>query len=80
MNEVEKLAGFARDFIIYLLNHNSEFFGSEWSEDICPILTQHGLMEKVKYDPDIHGYIEDAEPGYDIWMFKKEILDYLTND
>lgn len=45
------------------------FCQSEMSEEILPLAAQAGLCSKVTYDPEIHGDIQDAEPGSEIWWW-----------
>jgi hypothetical protein len=44
-----------------------DFCGDEWSEEVLPLAQKAGLCGRVIYDPDKHGYIEDGEPGHEIW-------------
>ncbi len=56
--------------LIYLRYRESEFFFSdEDSENIMPLALMAGLAERVIFDPDIHGEIEDADPGQAIWRW-----------
>ena len=65
---LEKYATFGHKF--YDLIRNKDYwFGDEWSEDVMPFAVEAGLAVQVKYDPEIHGQIEDAEPGYDVWIW-----------
>ena len=50
-----------------------DFCGDAWSEEVLPLAEKAGLCARVKYDPEKHGYIEDAEPGHDIWWWGDDI-------
>jgi hypothetical protein len=45
------------------------FFEVEESEDFMCMAEQCGMAHQANYDPDIHGMVDDAEPGDRIWVF-----------
>ncbi len=61
------------DLLLWIRNEGENYWGSDWSEDICPILERHGLMCREPYDPDKHGSV-DADPGMIIWTFTPDGL------
>ena len=58
-----------RDILAWMRNGYNGFFGAEWSEELMPIFTRHGFAERVAYDPEKHGEVEECEPGDMIWRF-----------
>jgi len=61
--------GFGVDMLRWIREHSKEFFGDEWSLDICPIMAKYGLLVREPYDPEVHGEDVGAEPGEEIWAF-----------
>lgn len=65
---------FGRDMLAWARSREN-FFGDEDSEKFMEIAEKHGLVQRVKYDPALHGEIEDAEPGCDVWWFGNSASD-----
>lgn len=49
----------------------AHFCSDEWSEDVLPLAKQAGLCSQVNYDPEVHGWGIEAEPGDEIWFWGK---------
>jgi hypothetical protein len=53
------------------LRTDENYFGTEGSLDEMEDAIACGLADAVKYDPELHGYIEgDPEPGDEIWIWR----------
>jgi phage terminase large subunit-like protein len=61
---------FGEEMWKYIVNHE-HFCWEEISEDILPLAEKAGLCERVVYDSRIHGDIEEAEDGCEIWWWGK---------
>jgi hypothetical protein len=64
-----RFAHFGEAMWRYITKLGGDFCGEEISEDILPLAQAAGLCSRVKYDPDIHGAIIEAEPGDEIWWW-----------
>jgi hypothetical protein len=64
-----RFAHFGEAMWRYITKLGGDFCGEEISEDILPLAQAAGLCSRVKYDPDIHGAIIEADPGDEIWWW-----------
>jgi hypothetical protein len=64
---------FGVDMLRWVREHHWEFFGEEWSVEVCPILLKHGFVAREPYDPEVHGEDVEAEPGEAIWTFTERL-------
>jgi len=62
------VAMFGREVLAAILADRN-FFDSEESEKWCELLAKFGYAERITYDPEKHGQIDNAEPGFDVWIF-----------
>lgn len=58
---------FGRDVWKWIEDQGGEFCATEICEELLPMALSAGLCQRVPYDPDKHGDIEDADPGDEIW-------------
>ena len=65
----ERSAACLRDILAWARGGYADFFGREESEDLMPLFMKHGFAERVCYDPEKHGAIDDVESGDPIWWF-----------
>ena len=64
-----RLAKFGELMWERLLKILPEYLGEEESQEVMEIAEQCGLCVWTRYDPEIHGYVEDAEEGGMIWFW-----------
>lgn len=64
-----RFARFGEALWQYIIKRGGDFCRDEISEDILPLAEAAGLCCRVKYDPEIHGDMIDAEPGCEIWWW-----------
>jgi hypothetical protein len=44
------------------------------TDDLMRLAEKHGRSKRVKYNPDIHGTVEDSEPGDEIWWWGDDLM------
>ena len=60
---------FAREMLKYWLDNPEHLFEDEFGWEIVEqVMLPTGMVEKVKYDPDEHGFI-DCDPGDEICVW-----------
>lgn len=64
----QPVAEFGSAALRHILNDRS-FFEKEESEEWCALLAKHGYVERVNYDPEVHGEIDFADGGDEVWIF-----------
>ena len=52
---------------------DGRFMESEDGDELTEKAWHAGLVERVKYEPADHGFIEEAEPGDEIWWFREHV-------
>jgi len=67
-----RFAIFGEEVWNYLKGVLPEFLGDEFSEDLLPLAEKAGLALRTKYDPEIHGEIDDCVKGDMIWFWGNE--------
>lgn len=63
----EALADFGEAVLRRLIHCYQDERLDEWCEDLTQIAHQYELAERVKYNPDEHGFIDGPRPGDEIW-------------
>ena len=43
-------------------------------DDLMKLAEKHGRAKRVVFDPEIHGCIEEAEPGSEIWYWGDSLM------
>lgn len=63
---------FGRDVWEWIKRRGADIFQDEDSEVLMPMAQKAGLVQRVIYDPEKHGFVEEVEPGDFIWWWKNE--------
>lgn len=64
------LAAFGSEILEAAKERVADCGGGEYDDDIMEVAHRHGLVQRVVYDPDKHGKVnEDCEPGNEIWWW-----------
>lgn len=53
----------------WLRRHGGDIFNHEDSEEFCQHAHAAGLVQRVIYDPAVHGEGINADPGTEIWWW-----------
>jgi len=71
--EIARLAPYAKFARLFIerIGHDACWWESEDSEAVMPLAVEAGIADRVPYDPDVHGTVEDAEPGDEIWVWRE---------
>ena len=48
---------------------NPDFLGDPLGEEFMTYAERWGLCERASYNPEVHGDIEWAEPGSEVWVW-----------
>ena len=68
-NQARSFNSLAESLKVWIIKR--ELWQEEYSDELFEILQGFGLFSRVRYDPKIHGEIDDADPGDEIWWTSK---------
>lgn len=63
---------FGRDVWEFIKRRGGDIFQDEGTEVLMPLAQKAGLVQRVIYDPEKHGEIDEVEPGGEIWWWDDE--------